>query len=423
MGSILVAYEIGPSFIAMLFKNKVSAVVIEKGGETSHAVIIAKSLGIPAVVGIDNICSLVRPGEKLIVDGKTGFIFLNPDESLIAEYETTYSKFVKLREAIEEEGKESSGEERLGIKLSANIGFPIDVQLAKQYGINDVGLFRTEFAFAQYERWPTVKEQVGIYKEHAKEFDGAVTVRTLDVGTDKLLPYFDFPKEENPLLGLRAIRFSMEYLELFKEQIKAILLAMKKGHRFRILLPLITNLWEVETAREIIEQLSKEVGISGSDYPPLGIMMEVPAVLYQLNDYKELIDFISIGTNDLIQYMLAVDRNSNMVGHLYSGFHPAVLRVLDDIERKTRGLGIEVSVCGELAGTPAGTLSLLSLGYTRLSVSPSHVPAVRYLCNRLDKSVLESVRRNTLSITKMSDIERHLIEVLESIDPALIEIE
>jgi len=422
-GSVLVAYEIGPSFISMLFKNKFSALVIEKGGETSHAVIIAKSLGIPAVVGIDNIFGLVRAGEKLIVDGKTGFIFSNPDDSLIAEYKTTYGNFVKLRETIEEEGKLPSREEKIGIELSANIGFPIDVQLSKQYGIKDVGLFRTEFAFAQYDKWPKVREQVGIYKKLAEEFEGTVTVRTLDVGTDKLLPYFDFPKEENPLLGLRAIRFSMEYLDLFKDQIKAILLAAKKGHRFRILLPLVTNYWEVETAKEIIAQLSKEVGLSSSDIPPLGIMMEVPAILYQLEDYNKIIDFISVGTNDLIQYILAVDRNSNMVGHLYSGFHPAVLRVLDDIKRRSGKLGLDVSVCGELAGTPSGALCLLALGYRRFSVSPSHVPVIRYLCNRLDEEVLDSVREQTLSITKRSDIERHLIETLEQIDPALIEIE
>lgn len=422
-GSVLVAYEIGPSFISMLLKNKFSALVIEKGGETSHAVIIAKSLGIPAVVGIDNIFGLVRAGEKVIVDGKTGFIFSNPDESLIEEYESTYGKYVKLRETIEEEGKLPSSEEKIGIELSANIGFPIDVQLARQYGIKDVGLFRTEFAFAQYERWPKVREQVGIYKKLAEEFEGTVTVRTLDVGTDKLLPYFDFPKEENPLLGLRAIRFSMEYLDLFKDQIKAILLATKKGHRFRILLPLITNFWEVETAKEIIEQLSQEVGLSRADIPPLGIMMEVPAIVYQLNDFKDVIDFISIGTNDLIQYILAVDRNSNMVGHLYSGFHPAVLRALDHIEYRTRELGIDVSVCGELAGTPSGALCLLALGYRHFSVSPSHVPVIRYLCNRLDKNVLDSLRAQTLHINKRSDIERHLIETLEQIDPALIEIE
>ena len=422
-GSILVAYEVGPSFVSMIMKNKFSALVTEMGGETSHAVIIAKSLGIPAVVGIDNIFSHIRPNEKLIVDGKTGFIFSNPDETLIEEYKTTYGKYVKLRETIEEEGRVPSRNGNLGIEISANIGFPIDVKLSKQYGIRDVGLFRTEFAFAQYDKWPKVRDQVGIYKDLAKEFPGTVTVRTLDVGTDKLLPYFDFPKEENPLLGLRAIRFSMEYLDLFKDQVKAILLATKKGHKFKILLPLITNFWEVETAKEVILQLSQEVGLASSDIPPLGIMMEVPAILYQLNDYKSVIDFISVGTNDLIQYMLAVDRNSNMVGHLYSGYHPAVLRVLDDIEKRSRELGIDVSVCGELAGSPSGALCLIALGFRNFSVSPSYVPAIRYLCNRLDKKVLDSVRSETLSITKRSDIERHLIDTLESIDPSLLEIE
>jgi len=422
-GSILIANDIGPSFISMLFKNSVSAVVIEKGGETSHAVIIAKSLGIPAVVGIDNICNLIRPGEKLIVDGKTGFIFTNPDDTLISEYKNTYSNIIKVREVIDREGNKVSGEKALGVKLTSNIGFPIDIQAAKLYGINDVGLFRTEFAFTQYQKWPKVREQLRIYKNLAANFDGYITVRTLDIGADKLLPYFDFPKEENPLLGLRAIRFSMEYLDLFKDQIKAILLATKKGFKFKIMLPMITNLWEVETAKDIIEDIAKEIGIASEDLPELGVMMEVPAMIYQLDEYNDLVDFISIGTNDLIQYMLAVDRNSNMVGHLYSAFHPAVLRLLNDVHLKTQYLGMDVSVCGELAGTPSGALSLLSLGYNQLSVSPSNVPTVRYLCNRIDKDILNTVRHKILNIRKKSEIERYMIETLESIDPALIEIE
>lgn len=422
-GSILVANDIGPSFISMLFKNSVSAVVIEKGGETSHSVIIAKSLGIPAVVGIDNICNLIKPGEKIIVDGKSGFIFSNPDETLISEYENTYKTIVRLREVIDKEGNEIAGEKELGVKLTANIGFPIDIQAAELYGINDVGLFRTEFAFTQYEKWPKVREQVTIYKNLAKNFEGYITVRTLDIGADKLLPYFDFPKEENPLLGLRAIRFSMEYLDLFRDQIKAILLTTKKGYKFKIMLPMVTNLWEVETAKDIIENLAKEVGISSGDIPQLGVMMEVPSMIYQLEEYNELVDFVSIGTNDLIQYLLAVDRNSNMVGHLYSAFHPAVLRLLNDVHLKSHHLGMDISVCGELAATPSGALSLLSLGYTNLSVSPSNVPIIRYLCNRIDKDLLNSVRHKILNMRKKSEIERYMIETLESIDPALIEIE
>jgi len=421
--SILIANDIGPSFISMLFKNNVSAVVLEKGGETSHAVIIAKSLGIPAVVGINNICNLIRPGERLIVDGKTGFIFSNPDESLVSEYKNTYTKIIRVREGMEEEGRDESGEKNLGIKLAANIGFPIDVQAAKKYGIKNIGLFRTEFAFTQYEKWPKVREQVSIYKNLAENFDGYFTVRTLDIGADKLLPYFDFPKEENPLLGLRAIRFSMEYLELFKDQIKAILLAAKKGFKFKIMLPMVTNLWEVETAKEIIENLAKEIGLPSDDVPALGVMMEVPAMIYQLDDYNDLIDFLSIGTNDLIQYVLAVDRNSNMVGHLYSAFHPAVLRLLNDVYIKSQDLGMDVSVCGEMAGTPSGALSLMSLGYKQLSISPYNVPSIRYLCKRTDKDLLGAIGHKILNIQKKSDIERFIVEALQSIDPALIEIE
>lgn len=421
-GSILVAYDVGPSFISILYKNKVAAIVTEKGGETSHIVILAKSLGIPAVVGIENISNLLKSGEKLMVDGKTGFIFSNPDESLISEYENTYRKLAGLREVMEKEGNETDYS-RSKITLTANIGFPVDIEMAKRYNLKDVGLFRTEFAFTQFEKWPGVQEQVEIYEEVARNFDGYITIRTLDIGADKLLPYFNFPKEENPLLGLRAIRFSMEYLNLFQDQMKAILIAMQKGHSFRILLPMISNVWEVETAREILEQLGKEIGIPHADLPPLGIMMEVPAVLYQLDHYKELIDFISIGTNDLIQYLLAVDRNSNVVGHLYSGFHPAVLRMLDEIFHKTESLKKEVSICGEFAGTPSGALASMAIGYRQLSVSPSQSPVIRYISRRVSEDFLHTVRYKILNERKEIEIRGYMIEALESIDPALINLE
>jgi phosphotransferase system enzyme I (PtsP) len=418
-GSILVAYDVGPSFVSILYKSRVAAIVTEKGGETSHIVILAKSLGIPAVVGIENICNVLKSGEKIMVDGKTGFIFSNPDESLISEYESTYRKLAGLREVIEKEVTET---EDGGIKivLTANIGFPVDMEMARRYHLKDVGLFRTEFAFTQYEKWPGVQEQAEIYEEVARHFDGYITIRTLDIGADKLLPYFDFPKEENPLLGLRAIRFSMEYLNLFQDQIKAILIAMGKGRRFRILLPMISNLWEVETAREILEQLGKEIGIPYAELPPLGIMMEVPAILYQLDHYNELVDFISIGTNDLIQYLLAVDRNSNVVGHLYSGFHPAVLRMLDEIYLKTESLKKEISICGEFAGTPSGSLASIAIGYRQLSVSPSQSPVIRYICRRINQDFLQTVRHEILNQKKETEIRRYMIEALESIDPSLI---
>ncbi len=419
-GSVIVAHDLGPSFLAMLDRDRVSAIITEKGGETSHAVIIANSFGIPAVVGIDNICGLLRPGDSLIVDGKTGFIFSNPDDSLVSEYENNYRRHVDLKELISRDGEKDDGE-GFPIKLSANIAFPIDVEIAKQHRLKDVGLYRTEFSFAQFKKWPRVEEQVDVYENIAKHFEGYITIRTLDIGADKTLSYFNFPKEENPLLGLRAIRFSMEYLEHFREQIRSILLTTKKGHIIRILLPMISNVWEVETARRLIEDIGDEVKIAKSELPKLGVMMEVPGMLYQFNDYRELIDFVSVGTNDLIQYLLAVDRNSNVVGHLYSEFHPSVMRMLDDIYQNLASMGKETSICGEMAGTPAGALALVALGYSNLSVSPSRAPVIKFLSKRIDKNLLVDVRSKLLSERKLSEIKGFLSDIVESIDPALLE--
>lgn len=420
-GSILVAKDIGPSFVSMLYKNKIAGIVTEKGGETSHLVILAKSLGIPAVVGIENISDLLITGEKIIVDGKTGFVITNPDKYLIQEYEEKFFKLSGLRDYIEKESLKTANND-INIKLTANIGFPVDIELSKQYLLEDVGLFRTEFAFSQFDKWPDLKQQVEIYDNIGSNFNGYVTVRTLDVGADKLLPYLTFPKEENPLLGLRAIRFSMEYLDTFQDQIKAILLAGTKGYKFRILLPMVTNIWEVETAKEIIEQIGFEIGFNKTDLPPLGVMIEVPALVYQIEDYKNLVDFMSIGTNDLIQYLLAVDRNSNEVGHLYSSYHPSIIRILYDIYRKTEGFGMEISLCGEIAGSISGSLILLSLGYRVLSVSPSRAPIIRYLSNKIDNGLLEDIKKHILFEKKEKEIKAYLNEVIQSINPSLIEL-
>lgn len=420
-GSILVARDIGPSFISMLYKNKIAAIVTEKGGETSHLVILAKSLGIPAVVGIENISDLLNTGEKIIVDGKTGFVITQPSRDLIKQYQSKFSKFEKLRDFIEKESLKDTNKD-IALKLTANIGFPIDVSLAGQHRLEDVGLFRTEFAFSQFDKWPELKQQVDIYDKVAEKFKGYITVRTLDVGADKLLPYLKFPDEENPLLGLRAIRFSMEYLETFEDQIKAILLAGTRGHKFRILLPMVTNIWEVETAKELIEQIGDELGVNKTELPPLGMMIEVPALIYQLEDYRHLVDFISIGTNDLIQYLLAVDRNSNEVGHLYSSFHPSVIRMLYDLFRKTEHMHMEISLCGEIAGSISGSLILLSLGYRVLSVSPTRAPVIRYLVNNIDIALLEDIKKHILFEKKAKEIEAYLNEVIESIYPSLSEL-
>lgn len=422
-GAVLVAHDIGPSLLAALHKHSVAAIVTEQGGETSHTAILAQSLGIPAVAGVKDICTLVRAGQTMLVDGKTGFVFVDPESGLVNEYRQTFLRYATLRERIEAEETGQAGALPLGVSLTANIGFPADIQMARQYGLCDVGLFRTEFTFMQFDQWPSVAQQQAVYERVAGEFDGWVTIRTLDIGADKLLPYFRFPHEDNPLLGLRSIRFSMEYLDLFRDQVRAILSAGAAGRRFRILLPMVSNVWEVETAREVMVQLAGEMGLDAAGLPPLGIMLEVPAVLSQLDDYAPIIDFISVGTNDLIQYLLAVDRNSSIVGHLYSGYHPAVLRTLADVLAASTRLGKEVTVCGELAAAPAGALALLALGYRRLSVLPTRAPLVRRLCKRASPEQLEQVRRGILSERKGTDVQRLLSDWLGRIDPILSEVE
>lgn len=421
-GAILVAQNIGPSLLVSLYKNKIGGLITEKGGETSHTAILAQSLGIPAVSGIENICNLVNSNEQILVDGRTGFVFLNPDKSLIAEYQQSIPKQAYLKEFIKKEGMHKTAGD-FDVKVTANIGFPADIDIAREYGIQEVGLFRTEFAFMQFDRWPTLDEQVHIYEDLAKNFKGPVTIRTLDVGADKIPEYLSFPKEENPLLGLRSIRFSMENPLLFREQLQAILMAQKDGNCFKILLPMISNLWEVETAHEILEQLVVELDIKPSRVPKLGIMMEVPGLFFQLKDYQDLIDFISVGTNDLIQYVLSVDRNSNTVRHLYSGLHPSVLRMLSEILTLARSMKKDVSVCGEMAGSVSGALALIALGYRHLSVQSYKIPLIHYLCKHLKAEKLREVRTYLLKENNETEIKCYLSDLIQSLDPKLTEIE
>jgi phosphotransferase system enzyme I (PtsP) len=421
-GAVIVARDISPSMLPTLNNEKVAAIVTETGGATSHTAILARSLGIPAVVGVENVCKMVVRGEQLLVDGRTGLVFLNPEKSLLQEYAKNYKKQARYRKILEKQGQVSS-ESGMQVKLTANIGFPVDMEFAVKYKIGDVGLFRTEFPFMQYEKWPTVAQQAAIYEDAAKKFTGHITIRTLDIGADKLLPYFKFPHEENPMLGLRSIRFSMEYLDFFKDQIKAILMVINRGYQFRILLPMVSRIWELETASKIIKQTGLELDMPQDRLPELGIMTEVPGVLHQLIDFKQYINFISIGTNDLIQYILAVDRNSSIVGHLYSAFHPAVIRTMHEIIQKGKSYDLEVSICGETAGTPIGALALISLGCRQLSILPARTPIIRFLINKLTPQLCEKIKDRILSETRQKDIESFLNEELETLEPKLLETE
>jgi phosphotransferase system enzyme I (PtsP) len=416
--AILIAPELGPSMLASIGPDRIAGILTERGGDTSHVAILARSLGIPAVTGIEGIARRVKAGRRLLVDGRTGFVFQDPDDALIEEYRTARRQRRRLRRVLEQDVSDAPAG-GLDVSVSASVGHPADVDIARQYGLTEVGLFRTEFVFMLRDTWPGAEEQAQMYQSVARPFSGGVTVRTLDIGGDKTLPYYQFPRENNPLLGLRSIRFSMEHLELLHAQMRGLLLARQGGCHIRILLPLVTSIWEVETAREMLQETADEIGLAPADRPPLGIMVETPALVHQLTDYKGLIDFVSIGTNDLIQYLLAVDRDSNIVGHLYSGHHPAVLRALAGVLESARQMDTEVSVCGEMAATPLGALALMALGYRRFSVLASRALVLRHLAGRVDEQTLEKTRLAILAERKEAGVRRHLADLLETIDPIL----
>jgi phosphotransferase system enzyme I (PtsP) len=419
-GCVVVAKDLGPAAVARLEGAKPAAIITERGGENSHTTILARSMGIPAVVGVQGATKLLASGQQVLVDGDTGFVFVEPNAGLIEEYEKTFEESRLVQAEIIARAQES--DLPYGYQVDVNVGFPSDVATAKELGIENVGLFRTEFSFMRFDGWPTVEEQIAVYREVGDLFPGDITVRTLDIGADKRLPYFAFPDEANPLLGLRSIRFSMEYPDLFREQIKAILSLVKQGHHFRILLPMISRIWEVETAREILEETVTDLAMPPGAVPPMGIMVEVPGLFHQLEDYKDLVDFFSVGTNDLIQYLLAVDRDSSVVGHLYSGYHPSVIRMMKSLKEKADFIRKDIAVCGEMASIPGGALALCALGYRHFSVPPFQAPGVRYLIQSVTQDKLDQVADAILGLSHEKDIRAYLDHCIEQIDPLLLEI-
>lgn len=421
-GAVLIAHEIGPArLMAYAKQGNVGGIVAEIGGEGGHMAILARSLGIPAVTGV-KVADFARESDRMLVDGRTGFVFVNPPEVVVKEYEAYRSKQNELRKHLQEDGQNLKGCP-FNVRVTANIGFPGDIAAARRAHIDDVGLLRTEFSFMQCATWPTVEEQARLYEEVAKEFDGYLTIRTLDIGSDKQLPYFEMPREENPMLGLRSIRFSMENMDGFQDQVTAILQTMQHGYPVRIMLPMVTQLWELDTAREILVSTCNSMGLHPNERPALGMMVEVPGVIYQLHDFLERVDFVSLGTNDLIQYLLTVDRNSAQVSHLYCEHHPIVIRFLDDLFQRVRVENKDITVCGEMGGNPLGLLILLALGYRKLSVLPERAFLVRALCKRLTERQLADIRFAILKESRPGDIQAYLNKQLESIYPELLQMD
>lgn len=416
---ILVADELSLSDFILIESEQLKGIVMGRGGSTSHASILAKSLELPTVVGVEN-CDQIREGDHLIADGNSGSVYVNPSREVLREYGRLRDEYRAFNRELDSL-RDLPAETRDGcrIALGANIGLLGDIPIARRFGADHVGLYRTEIAFLSHRDYLTESEQVQLYEQAVRSSEGCeLTIRTLDLGADKLPSYLSMPDETNPFLGWRSIRISLELPKVFKSQLRAIMRAAVHG-RVRLLLPMVTSLEELYSCRALIEQAKSELRRDGHAFDeniPVGVMIEVPAAAYMADRFIEEADFFSIGTNDLIQYLLAVDRSNRKVASLYQPLHPAVLRALSTTIDAARHAGKPVALCGEMAGDPVCTLVLLGLGLRDLSMSSFLVPPIKRLIRGVEIGVAEEIARTVQTLDTVQDVKRHVFEKMRELE-------
>ncbi len=375
--TVVVAHDLTPSDTAGLDRSKVVGFITNIGGRTSHAAIMARTLEIPAVLGLGDITDSVKNGDTVIVDGLTGDVIINPSDDVLAEYQAKKEKFrqeqEELKKLIDVKTTTKSGRR---IEVCGNIGKPEDVLGVIANGGDGVGLFRTEFLYMDRDNAPTEEEQFESYKFVLEKMEGKqVVIRTLDIGGDKTLPYLPLPEEMNPFLGYRAIRLCLDRKDLFKVQLRALLRASVFG-KLAVMFPMISGLQEFEQAKEVVEECKAELKAEGKAYSEdiqWGIMVEIPAAAVYADELAKHVDFFSIGTNDLIQYTLAADRMSEKVSYLYNPMHPAVLRLIKMTIDGAHKHGKWVGMCGEMAGDEAAIPTLVEYGLDEFSMSATSI--------------------------------------------------
>ncbi|MBU1619236.1 MAG: phosphoenolpyruvate--protein phosphotransferase [Gammaproteobacteria bacterium] len=393
---VLVADNVTATMLAEIPRAQLVAIVSLKGSVNSHAAIMARALGIPAVMGLDELPLFHWQSKRLIVDGYRGQILVAPAEAIVAEYQALISEDAQLSARYQSE-MHLKAQSACGapFSLMVNAGLAIELESTQPSYTDGIGLYRTEFPFIMRNRFPTEAEQIELYKKVlASHPTKAVVMRTLDVGGDKALPYFSII-EENPFLGWRGIRLTLDHPEIFLVQIRAMLKANIGQGNLHILLPMISDLAEVDESLRLIKQATFELTdeLAGTEVQlpkaKVGVMIEVPSIMYQLPELARKIDFCSVGTNDLTQYLLAVDRNNPRVAALYDAMHPAVLRALHQMSLQAQGLQLPMSICGELAGEPAGVLILAAMGYDKFSMNSSNLAKIKWLLRRVHLSELQ----------------------------------
>jgi len=399
---IFTADEFLPSDAEILDRDHLRGIITARGGKYSHGAILARSLGIPALVGVEDVMRAAHSGVMTILDGDAGHVIVEPDEDELESYRQRAAERREGERRVFEVGfLPSVTTDGAEIELMANVEGVRDLDHVELKVVSGVGLFRTEFAFMERRQFPTEDEQCEMYRAALERTDGKVlTFRTLDVGGDKPLGYFRTPDERNPVLGWRGLRISMAWPDIFYTQVRAILRASAAGHA-RILLPMVTTLEEIKQCRDVLEHIRMDLqatGVAHDQNIELGAMIEVPALVPILDQILPHVDFMSVGTNDLVQYMLAVDRDNPRVAGMYDPYHPCVLRVLKDIAARGAESGKPISICGEIAGDHYFTTLLLGLGFRELSMAPVFLPRVKLMVRSFSIEQCEEIVAQAMTL-------------------------
>ena len=410
--SLIAAHDLSPADTMQLDRSKIVGFLTDRGGKTSHTAILARSLGIPAVVGLESATAVVDNDMSAIIDGTTGVVVLNPSEETFKEYLKRKLAFEYLeKELTRYRDLPAETSDHYGVALRANLEIVSEVPAAQQDGAVGIGLYRTEFLYMNCSQPPGEDEQFDAYREIAERIaPHPVTIRTLDVGGDKFIPDMNLEHEDNPAMGLRAVRFSLREIDLFKVQLRAILRASAVG-QVRIMFPMISGVAEIRACKRILRDVQTDLKLEGILFDPqvkIGIMVETPAAVLIAPLLAQEVDFFSIGTNDLIQYCLAVDRGNEHVSYLYEPLHPAILRALKQVCDAAHDAGIEVSMCGEMAAEPMYVLVLLGLGLDELSMNHACIPRVKRVLRNLTRAEGKDMLDVLLKLSTGKEISAHL---------------
>lgn len=415
--AIIIAKEITPSDAVLVDRSKVLGFATDFGGRTSHAAIMARSLLVPSVVGLKQISSAIKTGDRIILDGTQGQVIINPSKATLNRYRKLQVEFHNLVRKLEEirelPARTFDGRD---VELSANIEFPDELDSVRAYGAKGVGLYRTEYLFLARRELPTEEEQFREYKRIADGvYPNSVIIRTMDLGGDKIPDNISVPPEMNPFLGFRAIRISLEKVDVFQTQLRAILRASSKKN-VKILLPMVSNIVELRACKHHLEQckatLRKEQELFDPDIE-LGVMIEIPSAAVIADLLARECAFLSIGTNDLTQYMLAVDRGNTHIAYLYRTFDPSVIRIIKSIIDNGHRQGVWVGMCGEMAGDPLATLILLGFGLDEFSVSPVSLPLIKEIIRRVEFVEAQHMAQRVLEMMTADEIETYLKGIMQ----------